>query len=126
MLMSSAAVAVTLSAWRRQSVWKWAFALITIVFGYTTVANIFERPDGIKIASFFIVAIVVASFISRALRSTEVRIEQIELVKSGTFVKTHHRSDSIVPIAGTGTFVIPPQEQKNGRHHILRPSSYIL
>jgi hypothetical protein len=78
-LMSSAGVAVTLSAWRRQSVWKWAFSLITIVFGYTAVANIFERPDGIKIASFFILSIVVASFISRALRSTEVRIEQIEL-----------------------------------------------
>jgi hypothetical protein len=49
------------------------------VFAYTTVTNIVERPDGIKIAAFFIFGIVVASFVSRAMRTTEVRIEKIEL-----------------------------------------------
>jgi len=78
-LMSSAAIAVTLSAFRRQSKWKWAFSIISVVFVYTTVTNIIERPDGIKIASFFIFAIIAASFISRVMRSTEVRIDQIEL-----------------------------------------------
>lgn len=78
-LMSSAAVAVTLSAWRRASKWRWSFAAIAAVFAYTTITNIFERPDGIKIASFFIFAIIAASFISRAMRSTEVRIERIVL-----------------------------------------------
>lgn len=78
-LMSSAAVAVTLSAWRRQSAWRLAFAAIAVVFIYTTVTNMFERPDGLKIASFFIFAIIFASFVSRALRSTEVRIDAIEL-----------------------------------------------
>ena len=78
-LMSSAAVAVALSAWRQASKWKAVYAAIATVFIYTTVANIFERPDGIKIASFFIVSIVAASFISRAMRSTEVRIDKIAL-----------------------------------------------
>jgi hypothetical protein len=78
-LMSSAAAAVTLSAWRRGSVWRWAFAFITLVFVYTTVTNVIERPDGIKIASFFIFAIIAASFISRAMRSTELRVDRIEL-----------------------------------------------
>lgn len=78
-LMTSAAVAVTLSAWRRESGWKWAFGAIALVFTYTTVTNMFERPDGLKIASFFIFAIIFASFVSRALRSTEVRIDAIEL-----------------------------------------------
>ena len=32
--------------------------LITAVFFYTTGANMIERPDGIKIASWFIIAIV--------------------------------------------------------------------
>ena len=59
-LMSSAAVAVTLSVWRRGKRW-WAFLVIALVFGYTTVVNIIERPEGIKIASFFIGAIVVTS-----------------------------------------------------------------
>ncbi|HRI04757.1 MAG TPA: hypothetical protein PLL77_13530 [Pyrinomonadaceae bacterium] len=78
-LMSSAAIAVSLSARRRKSKWTLAFWLISAVFVYTTVANIIERPDGIKIASMFIFAIIAASFISRAMRSTEIRIDKIEL-----------------------------------------------
>ena len=78
-LMSSAAIAVSLSARRRRSKWTWAFWLISAVFAYTTVANVIERPDGIKIASFFIFAIIATSFISRAMRSTEIRIDKIEL-----------------------------------------------
>lgn len=77
-LMSSAAVAVTLSASRQKNNWKWAFGAIALIFVYTTITNIVERPDGIKIASFFIFAIIAASFISRALRSTEIRIDKIE------------------------------------------------
>lgn len=78
-LMTSAAVAVTISARRRKSGWWVAFWAIAAVFVYTTIANIIERPDGIKIASFFIFAIIAASFVSRAMRSTEIRIEKIEL-----------------------------------------------
>ena len=77
-LMSSAAVAVTLSAVKRKNNWKWAFGTIALVFAYTTVTNIIERPDGIKIAAFFIFSIIAASFISRSLRSTEIRIDKIE------------------------------------------------
>ena len=78
-LMSSAAIAVSISARRRKSKWTWAFRIISAVFVSTTVANVFERPDGIKIASMFIFAIIAASFISRAMRSTEIRIDKIEL-----------------------------------------------
>jgi len=78
-LMSSAAIAVTLSARRRKSRFTFVFWLISAVFVYTTVTNVIERPDGIKIASFFIFAIIAASFISRAMRSTEIRIDKIEL-----------------------------------------------
>lgn len=78
-LMSSASIAVTLSARRNGSKWTWAYVIVSIVFSYTTILNIFERPDGIKIASMFIFAIIFASFISRALRSTELRIDKIEL-----------------------------------------------
>src|SRR3712207_1272271 len=50
-VMSSAAVAVTLAARREGSKRAtFAFALVTLVLAYTTVANVFERPDGIKIA----------------------------------------------------------------------------
>ncbi len=78
-LMSSAAVAVTISAKRKKSRWYYGFAAIAAVFIYTTITNVIERPDGIKIASIFILAIIAASFVSRALRSTELRIDKIEL-----------------------------------------------
>ncbi len=77
-LMSSAAIAVTLSAKKRESRWWWSFGLIALVFIYTTITNVIERPDGIKIASLFIFGIIAASFISRAMRTTEVRIDNIE------------------------------------------------
>jgi hypothetical protein len=77
-LMSSAAVAVALSVWRRRGAWP-PFLLIALVFAYTTVQNVHERPEGIKIASFFIAAIVVSSFLSRVWRTTELRVERVEL-----------------------------------------------
>ncbi|MGI8469035.1 MAG: amino acid transporter [Pyrinomonadaceae bacterium] len=77
-LMSSAAIAVALSAKKRKSNWMYGFAVISIVFVYTTILNVIERPDGIKIASLFILGIIVASFISRAMRTTELRIDKIE------------------------------------------------
>jgi hypothetical protein len=69
-LMSSAAVAVTLH-FRRARGQFYAFAAITLVFVYTTILNIYERPEGIKIASWFIATIIVTSMVSRVLRSTE-------------------------------------------------------
>ena len=72
-LMTSAAVAVTL-VHRRERAW---LIPVSLVFVYTTVANIFERPEGIHIAAWFIVAIVGASLVSRVARSTELRIEGV-------------------------------------------------
>src|SRR5690606_28240345 len=45
---------------------------------FTTAANMIERPDGIKIASWFIAAIVIASFGSRLKRSTELRFRNFD------------------------------------------------
>lgn len=78
-LMTSAAIAVTLSARRRGQRVQWAFMLISLVFVYTTITNIVEQPQGIKIALIFIVAIVVSSLFSRVWRSTELRVDKIEL-----------------------------------------------
>jgi hypothetical protein len=78
-LMTSAAIAVTLSARRRGEKRQWAFMLISLVFAYTTVVNIIEQPEGIKIALIFIVAIVFTSLFSRVWRSTELRVERVEL-----------------------------------------------
>lgn len=78
-LITSASVAVTLSAARHgQRGRVWLFALAAAIFVYTTVANIFERPDGVKVASFFILAILVVSFWSRVTRSFELRSTSVE------------------------------------------------
>lgn len=78
-LMSSASIAVWISSKRGREWRRWVYLSIAGVFIYTTAANVVERPDGIKIASVFILTIVVTSFVSRVRRSTEVRIGRIEL-----------------------------------------------
>jgi hypothetical protein len=79
-LMTSATVAVTLSARRRgQLVATIAFGLITLVFVYTTADTVIERPEGLRIALVFIAAIVVASLVSRLWRVTELRAEGVAL-----------------------------------------------
>ncbi|MEH2379587.1 MAG: amino acid transporter [Nostoc sp.] len=78
-LITSAAFAVTLSAHRhREKRAKLVFGIITLLFLYTTIVNIIERPEGIRIAGFFIGAIIFTSLVSRVWRSTELRTEQIE------------------------------------------------
>jgi hypothetical protein len=78
-LMTSAAIAVTLSARRMGQRVQWAFMVISLVFAYTTVVNVIEQPEGLKIATVFIVVIVFSSLVSRVWRSTELRVERIEL-----------------------------------------------
>jgi len=77
-LMTSAAIAVTLATWRKGGNWHY-YLVIALIFVYTTLQNIHERPEGIKIASFFILTIILASLFSRVYRSTELRVERIEL-----------------------------------------------
>ena len=77
-LMTSAAIAVTLVAKRKKGHW-YPYLAIAVIFVYTTIQNIHERPEGIKIASFFILTIILASLFSRVYRSTELRVERIEL-----------------------------------------------
>ncbi|WP_326557765.1 amino acid transporter [Micromonospora sp. NBC_01796] len=79
-LITSAALAVTLSSRRRRRrAATVAFALITVVLGYTTVANVIERPDGVRIASLFIAAIIATSILSRVFRATELRVTGVHL-----------------------------------------------
>ncbi|MDQ0823633.1 hypothetical protein QFZ79_001378 [Arthrobacter sp. V4I6] len=79
-LMTSAAVAVTLSARRRKQRKRTiGFGTITVVFTYTTIANIIERPEGIKIAGIFILGIIVISLLSRIRRSFELHATRVHL-----------------------------------------------
>lgn len=79
-LFTSAGAAVTLAARRAgQRRLAVAFLVITLVLLYTTVDNVTERPDGLKIGGCFIAAIIVLSIASRLLRSFELRATQVLL-----------------------------------------------
>ncbi|MFD5948143.1 amino acid transporter [Streptomyces collinus] len=79
-LISSAAIAVTIAARKAgQRGWTIAFAVISAVFLYTTVVNIIERPDGVKIGACFIAGIILVSLLSRLARAFELRVTSVEL-----------------------------------------------
>jgi hypothetical protein len=103
-LMTSAAIAVTLAMYRKGRSWK-VFLVISIVFAYTTVQNIHERPEGIKIASFFILAIVISSLVSRVVRTTELRVDRLEL---------DDIARDFIRVAGRGTIRIIANRKDQG------------
>ncbi|MFJ1729658.1 amino acid transporter [Streptomyces sp. NPDC088254] len=79
-LISSAAIAVTIAARKAgQRKWTIAFAVIAVVFLYTTVVNVIERPDGVKIGACFIAAIILVSLLSRLARAFELRVTGVTL-----------------------------------------------
>ncbi|MFB9485549.1 amino acid transporter, partial [Streptomyces filamentosus] len=58
-LICSAAIAVTIAARKAgQRGWTIGFGTISVVFLYTTVVNVIERPDGVKIGACFIAGII--------------------------------------------------------------------
>lgn len=78
-LFTSAAFAVMLSLRRQQSKQTVLFGLIFLMFVYTTITNMIERPEGVQIASIFIFGILVTTLTSRAMRSLELRITEVRL-----------------------------------------------
>ncbi len=76
-LISSGAVAVAIMKWeQRHHVLR--YGVIAVIFLYTTLVNMAERPEGLKIASIFIATIIFTSMVSRVLRSTELRVRGVE------------------------------------------------
>ena len=121
-LMTSAAIAVTLSARKKQRGW-YLYLAIAVIFVYTTIQNIHERPEGIKIASFFILTIILASLFSRVYRSTELRVERIEL---------DDRARQFIKDAAKGTIRIITNRKDKGdadeyahKEHEKRTSNHI-
>lgn len=91
-LMTSAAVAVTLSARARGQRASFLYFLgATCVFIYTTVANMFERPEGLRISAAFILGVLVLSILSRARRAYELRIENVHFNQAALEILTKTR-----------------------------------
>jgi hypothetical protein len=97
-LITSAAFAVTLNVWKQRWL-RSAFVLITVIFTYTTALNIYERPEGLKISSIFILTIIVTSFVSRAARSTELRINKVDLSQEAAALLAEDKGQTVRLIA---------------------------
>ena len=65
--MTSVAFAAALSTPSR----RFIFGVVFAVFLYTSVVTVIERPEGLKIATWFIVVMVASSMVSRVMRSTD-------------------------------------------------------
>ena len=76
-LITSASCAVAIAA--RSGLHRITLGFLSLIFIYTTLVNIWERPEGLKISCIFIFTMIFMSLVSRAMRSTELRITGIEL-----------------------------------------------
>jgi hypothetical protein len=113
-LITSAAYAVTLSARRRRDRMAWAYALITLIFAVTTVANMVERPDGLKIAGCFIAAILIVSLVSRVGRSYELRATGVTFDEAAARVLRAAAEAGVVNIIAN-----EPDERDQQEYHCL-------
>lgn len=82
-LILSACVAVVIEKYQRSTRrgWSripWTTVLITMVFLFTTIDILIEKPDGLIIACCFIGAIIVVSLVSRVVRSDELRVVRFQ------------------------------------------------
>jgi hypothetical protein len=121
-LITSAAIAVSLITWANGWKKRIPFFIITGIFSYTLLLNIYQRPEGIKIASFFILTIVGTSLVSRALRSTELRTKKVILDDiAQRFIKEATKQGSIRIVAhrpGGHTYTFKEKEARD-THNIF-------
>ncbi|HTP70508.1 MAG TPA: hypothetical protein VMJ35_16480 [Dongiaceae bacterium] len=128
-LMLSAAVAVTIARARECELRKpltlllvGYFFFVSLVFVFTLGDNVLGRPDGILIATTFILLLLIASAVSRSVRSTEMRIsavtfadeESAELWKSITGKKVN-----LIPHQRATALDRNVVEEKLRKHYVL-------
>ena len=114
-LMTSATVAVTLSAVRRKRLVEIVgFGLVAVIFVYTTAVVLIGEPEGIKIAGIFIAGIVVTSLVSRVWRTTELRVAEIAVDETARrFIAEAARGEEIHLIANH-------PDERNAREYLLK------
>ncbi|HEY2845436.1 MAG TPA: hypothetical protein VGJ09_17365, partial [Bryobacteraceae bacterium] len=120
-LMLSAAVAAAIALWKERSrglsVYCWG---VVLVFGYTTIANIIERTDGIIIAGGFILFILTLSGISRYRRAQELRVgghrfADAESERLWNLMVTQHVN--MVPVRSLDSKVLADRAAKLSRYY---------
>jgi hypothetical protein len=103
-LMLSAAIAAALSLLHERNFALSAYCwLVSLVFAYTLVDNVIERPDGIIIATVFIAIIVGLSALSRYIRAKELRVSGIVFADADSahlMESISNKKVNLVPVRG--------------------------
>jgi hypothetical protein len=128
-LMLSAAAAVTIAhakecSFRRPMAFVTTgfFFVVTLVFLYTLGDNVVGRPDGIIIATTFIVILLVASAVSRWVRSTEMRISEVtfdDAESAELWKQIVGKKVNLLPYHGSTEMDREAMERKIREHYVL-------
>ena len=81
------------------------FFLVTCIFAYTMIANVFERPDGVIISAIFIFLVLLLSGLSRYARSRELRVADVVLWNAESqqlWAEIAGRNVNLVPFQSSG------------------------
>jgi hypothetical protein len=132
--MTSAALAALLDRWQaRHGPWPrrmpWFYFLVTGAFSLATLAVMAANLEGLKIAFWFILAIVLFSLLSRALRTTELRFEGFEFKDSQSRFLWESMEDLQIPILvphRPGRRSLAEKEQQIRQRHRLTPDVYVV
>ena len=130
-LILSAAVAVSLAlgrearAARSQRAWLvhlyfWAVAGI---FAYTLVDNVHARPDGVIIATFFVLGILVVGALSRWRRATELRVEYVTLADDSSaelWRRLCGKKVCLIPLARNTPYTLARKAKEIRAHYKIK------
>ena len=136
-LILSAAIAVTIAFWRefkekRDSntlILTILFFIVAVVFVYTTIDNIFERPDGVIISSIFVFVILAFSAISRYQRAQELRVQDMEFVDESSarlWSTIAAKKVCLVPTSFSGEgYRMRKAEEINRNYRVTEPLAFV-
>lgn len=96
-MSASFAVAWSLRKRKDKGIRRYLFWLVFGIFVYTFGQTVIEKPEGLKIAGFFIAGIVLLSLISRVWRTLELRVDAVHLdMNAQRFVEQAAQGDHLV------------------------------
>jgi hypothetical protein len=123
-LILSAALAATLALWREQRKGLSVYTgFIFLVFAYTLVDNCMGRPDGLIIGGVFALLLMLASGLSRSIRSVEFRIPEgfftdVESWRMGPELRG--KKVHLVPVASSSAEARHKKRGEIARHYNVR------
>jgi hypothetical protein len=123
-LILSAAFAVTLALWRERRRGPAVYTgFLSLVFAYTLADNCIGRPDGLIIGGVFTLLLMLASGLSRSIRSVEFRIPEgfftdVESWRMGPELRG--KKVHLVPIASSSAEARRKKRAEIARHYNVR------